>query len=353
VIANNSPEFADTWLLEPIPDPGRHADRPTGPGVVLLHAGTSHAEALLPDVHAIDLRQQPEELAAAYDLLHRYVFEYRTGLSLPLALLVDRDSRIRKIYAAVPPESTIKADLDKLRADESQVRRLAIPFPGKYYTEPSRNYFKLGIAFYWAGYARRALPYLEEALRADPGHWRALLALGEIHRELGNPDAALAAFERALSLQPNHAGAMVSVGILLLAKSDRPGARAMFSKALETDTHCAEAANQLGLLEVQSGDSERARQWFERAIEAQPDHPGALNNLGVLFAQKGQYDDAIAVFRYGIAKLPDDEPLHLNLARVYAMTGRRDTAIGILNELLERKPTSAAGRRLLEDLNGR
>ena len=71
----------------------------------------------------------------------------------------------------------------------------------------------------------------------------------------------------------------------------------------------------------------------------------------MLFAQKGQYDDSVAVFRYGIAKLPDDEPLHLNLARVYAMTGRRDTAIGILNELLDRKPASAAARRLLEDLN--
>jgi Tfp pilus assembly protein PilF len=354
VIAYNSPEFADTWLLEPIPDPGRHADRQTGPAVVLLHSGTPHREALLPDVRAIDLRQQPEELAAAYDLLHRYIFEYRTGLSLPLALLVDRDSRIRKIYAAVPPASTIRADVDKLRsADESQLRRLALPFPGKYYTEPSRNYFKLGIASYWAGYPRRALPYLEEALRANPGHWRASLALGEIHRELGNPDAALAAFQRALSLQPNHAGAMVSVGISLLAKGDRPGARAMFSRALEADTHCAEAANQLGLLEVQSGDSERARQWFERAIEAQPDHSGALNNLGVLFAQKGQYDDSVAVFRYGIAKLPDDEPLHLNLARVYAMMGRRDTAIGILNELLDRKPASAAVRRLLEDLNSR
>jgi len=35
------------------------------------------------------------------------------------------------------------------------------------------------------------------------------------------------------------------------------------------------------------------------------------------------------------------------------MTGRRDTAIGILNELLGRKPASAAVRRLLEDLSSR
>jgi tetratricopeptide (TPR) repeat protein len=336
IVARNQPEFADTWLLEPIPDPGRHA----GPAVVVLQAD--------------DLKKQPEEMAAAYELLHRYVFEFRTGLSLPLALLVDRESRVRKIYAAVPQQSTIEADLKTLRAAaDSTIRTLAFPFPGKYYTEPSRNYFKIGIAFYWAGYPRRALPFLDEALRADPGHWRALLALGEIHRELGDPDAALAAFQRALALQPNNASAMVSVGISLLAKNDRPGARALFSKALETDSRCAEAANQLGLLEVQSGDAAQARHWFERAIEAQPDHSGALNNLGVLFAQKGQYDDSVAVFRYGIAKLPDDEPLHLNLARVYVMTGRRDSAIGILNELLEQKPASAAARKFLGELNSR
>ena len=93
-----------------------------------------------------------------------------------------------------------------------------------------------------------------------------------------------------------------------------------------------------------------ALRWFERAIEAQPDHSGALNNLGVLFAQKGQYDDSVATFRYGLGKIPDDEPLHLNLARVYAMTGRRDDAVGVLNELLEKKPGSVAGRRFLEEL---
>jgi tetratricopeptide (TPR) repeat protein len=346
IVARNWPEFADTWLLEPIPDPGSHA----GPAIVLLHAGTSRAEAFPAGVVAVDLRKEPDDVVAAYALFHKYAFEYRSGLSLPLALLVDSETRVRKIYATIPTDTGMRADLDRLGT--AQTRRLALPFPGRYFTEPSRNYFKIGIAFYWAGYPQRALPYLEEALRATPDHWRAMLAQGEIQRELGNPDAALAAFRRALTLQPNHAGAMVSVGISLLAKDDRPGARAMFLKALEADPRSAEAANQLGLLEVRAGDASQARQWFERAIEAQPDHSGALNNLGVLFAQRGQYDDSIAVFRFGIERIPDDEPLHLNLARVYALTGRRETAIAILNELLERKPSSVPARKFLGELSG-
>ena len=45
-----------------------------------------------------------------------------------------------------------------------QSHALALPFPGKYYLNPRRNYFKLGAAFYWAGYPDRALPYLAETV---------------------------------------------------------------------------------------------------------------------------------------------------------------------------------------------
>jgi Tfp pilus assembly protein PilF len=346
----NEADFGDTWLLDPLPDPGLHS----GPAVVLLYAGKPPAAAAARDVQAIDLSGEPAEVGAAYALFRRYLFEYRTGLELPLALLVDRESKVRKIYATIPSDKAIRADLGILPGlSPAQNRLLALPFPGRYYTEPRRNYFKLGAAYYQAGYPRRALVYLEEALRAAPDNWRALLAMGEIHREIGETDAALEAFRRALSLQPTYAPAMVSMGIVLLAKGDGAGARGMFTQAIGADPLCADAANQLGLLGVRSGDTEEARRWFQRAIEAQPNHSGALNNLGVLFAQNGRFDDSIAVFRFGIERIPDDEPLYLNLARVYSMTGQRDSSIGVVNQLLERRPKSEAGRRLLMELTGR
>jgi hypothetical protein len=40
-------------------------------------------------------------------------------------------------------------------------QRRGLPFPGKYYTSPGRNYFRLGAAFYWAGHPEEALIYLD------------------------------------------------------------------------------------------------------------------------------------------------------------------------------------------------
>ena len=327
----NEAEFGDTWLIEPIPDPWAH----NGPAVVVIDESY--------------LRGEADELAAAYSLFRRYIFEYRPEFTLPFALLVDAGSRVHKIYSSLPSAAVKREDLEKLEAANVS----ALPFPGRYFTKPARNYFKLGVAFYWAGYPRRALPYLEEALRTRPENWRAMLALGEIHQQLGDLDASLASFRQALSVHSDYAPAMVSIGALLGRKNDESGARAMFSKAMQTDPHCADAANQLGLMAIRARNSDDARQWFQRAIEAQPDHSGALNNLGVLFAQTGRYDDSIAVFLFGIERLPDDEPLHLNLARVYAMAGQRDRAVEMLNGFVERNPKSALARKVLGDLSGR
>ncbi|MDE3198255.1 MAG: VCBS repeat-containing protein [Acidobacteriota bacterium] len=327
----NDAEFGDTWLIEPIPDPGGHR----GPAVVTI--GRDYLE------------REGGEVAAAYALFRRYIFEYRAGFSVPFAILVDDQGRAHKIYNSPPADSAARADLELLRQGTAS----PLPFPGRYYTKPARNYFRLGVAFYWAGYPRRALPYLEEALRAKPDNWRAMLALGEMHQQLGEFGDALASFRQALAVQPDYAPAMVSVGTLLLRANDESGAREMFTKALAADSQSADAANQLGLLAIRRRNSDEARTWFQRAIEAQPDHSGALNNLGVLFAQLGRYNDSIAVFQFGVERLPDDEPLNVNLARVYAMAGQSGRALETLNRYLERNPASALARKVAGDLEGR
>ncbi|HKD08311.1 MAG TPA: FG-GAP-like repeat-containing protein [Bryobacteraceae bacterium] len=327
----NEAEFSDTWLLEPIPDPGGHK----GPAVVTIDESW--------------LRAEGDEIAAAYALVRRYIFEYRAEFTVPFALLIDERGGVRKIYRAVPSDAVKRADLESLTAGTIS----ALPFPGRYFTKPARNYFKLGVAFYWAGYPRRALPYFEEALRSRPDNWRAMLALGEVHQQTGDVDASLKWFRDALSAHPGYPPAMVSIGILLLRKNDEGAARKMFANALELDPLSAEAANQLGLLAIRAHDTDGARQWFQRAIEAQPDHSGALNNLAVLFAQTGRYDESISVFRFGIDRLPDDEPLNVNLARVYAIAGQRDLAVDTLESYLERNPGSGLARKVLSDLVGR
>jgi len=344
----NDPEFGDTWLLDPVPTPDRRTVKGAA-GFVVLHA--SESPKMPPGVPAelIDLRIEKDDVAAAYSLFRRYLFEYRRDLSLPLVLLVDGEGRARKIYADIPPAAQMRSDL--ARIDRSHA--LALPFPGKYYLNPRRNYFKLGAAFYWAGYPERALPYLAETLRARPGNWKALQAMARIQLELGRDKEALASFQQLIDIKSDYPPAFVGAGEAYAKQDDQASARRMFQRAVALDPKCADAMNQLGLLAASANDLAGARRWFQQAIEAQQDHPGAINNLGVLYAKIGQPNDSIAAFRYGIKMNPDDEELYLNLARVYVTMGERDKARGVLNELMEQKPGNATATKALGELEAR
>jgi tetratricopeptide (TPR) repeat protein len=327
VTGKNDPEFGDTWLLEPVPTPDQ---RPKG--FLILTAES--------------LAKESPEVAATYSLFLRYLFEYRRDLALPVVLMIDSESRVRKVYFRIPSQAQMNGELD-------HVDPRALPFPGRYYLVPHRNYFKLGAAFYWAGYPDRALPYLAETMRTRPNNWKALQAMARIQLELGRHKDALASFQQVIAIKSDYPPAFVGAGEVYVKQDDRPNAQKMLQRALDLDPKCADAMNQLGLLAVNGNDLPNARQWFQKAIETEKDHPGAINNLAVLYAKMGQANDAIAAFRYGIKTNPDDDELYLNLARIYVMMSEREKARGVLGELLERKPNNAFATKALSELGAR
>jgi len=344
----NEPEFGDTWLLEPAPTPDRRTAKGAS-GFVVLHGADRPAVPAGVPAELVDLTVEKPDVAAAYSLFRRYLFEYRKDLSLPLVLLADGESRAHKVYADIPTAAQMRADLTRI--DRS--RELALPFPGKYYLNPRRNYFKLGAAFYWAGYPALALPYLAETLRTRPDNWKALLAMARIQLELGRDKDALASFQQVIDIKNDYPPAFVGAGEIYAKQGDRANAQPMFQRALALDAKCADAMNQLGVLAAGANDLPGARRWFQQAIEAQQDHPGAINNLGVLYAKMGQPNDSIAAFRYGIKTNPDDDELYLNLARIYVTIGEREKARAVLNALMEQKPGNATATKALRELEAK
>jgi tetratricopeptide (TPR) repeat protein len=347
VAALNQPDFASTWLLEPVPLP----DTRKGPGFLLLTSGGVPAVPSSLPFEVVDVTRASADLAAQYSILRRYLFELRTDLELPLLLLIDDRSRAHKIYADMPSGAILQADLTTLRAGRRS--ELALPFPGRYYTPPHRNYFKLGSAFYWAGYPDQAIPYLEETVRGAPENWKALLALAQIHYEAERWKQALAIYRQVLAIRPNHPRAMLGAGEASAKLNDLPAAENFLRKAVEFDPKDADAANQLGLVLTQQNRGAEAKKWFERAISIRRDHTGAINNLAVLYAELGQRNDAIAAFRYGIEIAPQDDQLYINLGRLYVQMGQRDKAREVMRELLTRKPGDPVATRALRELDSR
>jgi len=374
----NRPAFEETWLLLPVPIP----EQRRGPGFLLLTAGGAAALPAGIPGEVLDLSRQPPDVAAGYALFRRYLFDYRTELLLPMLILIDERGLAHKVYPNVPAEERLRADLQSLRDLDRQ--RLALPFPGRYYAPPNRNYFRLGSAFFWAGYPEQALVYLNETIRQQPDNGKAHLAMGFIHMEAvrdaparqhleraiqllpKSPDAwtylgrlemalhrhreALADFEQSLALDPNASYALMSAGQAHAALGDDTAAESLFRRALASDSRNADAANQLGLLLVRRNRLPEARQCFEQAIAVQRDHIWAINNLGVLYMQMQKVDDAISAFRFGIDVSPDEEISYINLARVYARAGDRVRAADTLRQLLTRRPDDSAASKALREL---
>ena len=380
VPVNNQLGLRDTWLLEPVPLPEKPA---SGVRLVVLADGQRIAPAQGIPAQVIDFTNQPDK-RRQYEVFRRYLFDWRTALSTPLAFLLNDDGHAVKVYAETPSEQQLRADLAQ---PATALMRLALPFEGSYVKQPRRDFFKFGAAFLGSGYPEQALPYLEQSLKHDPANARVLVLVGQIHLQAERLNAAEKAFRAALGTNPNNAeawsglaelfdsrGDLVqalasydkslaikpdSVRTLLNAgraadKSDRqPQAEAWYRKAWELSPRSPEAANGLGLALAKQGHAEEARKYFEQSIALRKDYAAAINNLGVLYLQQGNSDDAIAAFNYGIQMAPDEDILYLNLGRTYTRKGNNDKAREVMQKLLDRKPANTTALRALQELGSK
>lgn len=371
-----------TWLLDPVPLP---VSAPEG-FLVLTRGGLEDPPRGVPS-QVLDLEAEPPGRGQVFALLRRYLFDFRAGLRLPLVLLVDGDSRIRKVYPAMPGQRELDRDWRILQRPAASPVGLSLPFEGHYHGTPRRNHYQLGSAFLQAGHAALALPYLQAAANGPSGSHKAWLAVGQIQLQEGrleeaeasleaaramNPDSpqlwnnlgglamakddlriALESFHRALSLNPDLPYALVNAAQAHLRLGDPPAAERLLRRAVELDPTDADAASKLGLILAQSGRLGPARALFQQAIEHQRDHGEAINNLAVLYIQARQLDDAVAALRYGIDQVPDFAPFYMNLARIHADRGDFTTARDVVRRLLERQPDHEAAQRALLQMRGR
>lgn len=355
---DNEPRLHETWLQDPVPLP----EARKGPGLLVLDES---------------LGGNPE-MAAAYSLFRRYLFEYRAELELPFAMLLNRDGHAVKVYASVPSSEAVAADLQWLD------RPPALPYPGRALSHPRRDYFKLGAALLWSGYGEQALPYLERVLTEDPASTKTMALAAQVHREAGRlgqasrlldeairlnptmaeawnerggvalaekkPEEALEFFEQALVASPDLLYALLNAAQTAAQLGRVDGAEGFYRRARKAHPRSADAANGLGLLLAKAGRGREAEPLLRVAVSLDPGLASAWNNLAVLLLRERRNDEAIESLEQGIARSPSDEALYLNLGRIYVQTGRREEAIAVMRRLMAAKPDSAVAKKALTDL---
>ena len=223
------PSRIGTWLLSPIAAPSGK-----GPSVVTF----------APDVQA------PEDMAAVYNILYRYIFDWHRDLSLPSSFLIDDSGHIVKIYRGPVEPHEIEEDQRHIPRTAAERLQKALPFSGVAATyEYGRNHLTLGSVFFQRGYYDESAVYFEFALRDDPSSAEAQYGLGSVYLKKNQARKARESFEQAAKLSPAYP---------------------------ETKPN---AWNNLGLLDTQEGRTRDAVACFEEAVRLSPNHAIALLNL--------------------------------------------------------------------------
>ena len=135
--------------------------------------------------------------------------------------------------------------------------------------------------------------------------------LGEAHRRVGNPDAALRHFRKAARLRPDFAEAHGQAGEILRALGHGAEAARAYQAALILRPDLPHCLSGFGLLLAQEGDFRQAAAFFEGALRATPAgmiEARASNwaNLGSARLEMGEVPSGLEALAQAIACAPND-----------------------------------------------
>jgi len=179
-----------------------------------------------------------------------------------------------------------------------------------------------------------------------------LTALGNVAREMGDLDRALALHTEAMGLDetrdgplhPERARHLHNLGGILRRRGDTAGARTRYLEALALEDRALPTGaiergltrNSLGLLALESGALDDAERWFlaaEPMLGNGPERPMVLRNRASLALRRGAFPEAEALAREALSRdravFGDDHPRVTQDRRVLALalTGGRTRGV--------------------------
>jgi len=325
------------------------------------------------------------EVAGAYNILYRYLFDRHRDLSFPTSLLIDQSGSIVKLYQGTFTAEDILQDVASVPRTPEERMRKALPFPGTLYQDAfQRNAFTYGVAFFQHGfldeaaqsfkqviaakpsdpeayynlgtlYLRRNSPqearqYLEQAVNFRANYPEAWNNLGMLAAQQGNPEEAIRNFEQSLQLRPAYATALLNLGNVYRRQGNLDRSETFLKLALQSEPDNPEANYSMGMLAARRDQTETAEQYLGKALNLRPDYSDALNNLGVLLVQAQRYPEAEAKFEACIQAAPDFDQAYLNLARLYLVLKEKEKARSTLEDLLQKQPQHKMAQQMLQML---
>lgn len=233
---------------------------------------------------------------------------------------------------------------DPLRAVDLIGRAIAIE-PGK-----ALYHMNHGNVLRQVGQMDAALAAFDSAIAIAPDFTDAHILRGNILHALQQLEAAVASFDRALALRPHDLVVCFNRGNALRALGQLEAAVASFDQALAVDPQCAEAYVNRGLTQRELKQADAAMASFDRAIAIRPDFAEAYLNRGLTlqeFSTTPQgLDDAIRMLTQACQMLPDAPEQLMSLAKALAKAQRHVEAQAAAQRALAVDADDSSGARM-------
>jgi tetratricopeptide (TPR) repeat protein len=143
-----------------------------------------------------------------------------------------------------------------------------------------------------------ALPYVHEAISAEPERADAWTLLGILEQRAGRLGTADAAYREALRLHPDYVDAWTNLGNLRRDCGDRRGALIAFQHAMRLAPGDSVPVYNLGVALERFGDWAGALVAFEAAVECDPGHVDAHWNLALALLRHGRIDEGFREYEW-------------------------------------------------------
>jgi predicted O-linked N-acetylglucosamine transferase (SPINDLY family) len=150
-----------------------------------------------------------------------------------------------------------------------------------------------------------ALASYDRSLELKPDEAEAFYQRGNTLLKLKRPDDALASYDRALKLSPDYADALYNCGVALQSLKRPEEALAHYDRALQLKPDDAQALNNRGnaLLDLRRPDE--ALTSYDRALSLNPDYLEALHNRGLALLELKRPEDTMKSYSTLLELAPD------------------------------------------------
>jgi protein O-mannosyl-transferase len=180
--------------------------------------------------------------------------------------------------------------------------------------------------------------FYRTTLARNPAAWMAHNNLGNLLRQEGRLEEAIAHYEAALRARPDLVKVHNNLANCLRDLRRPREALEHFQRAIEMAPDYAEAHNNVGRLLRELGRQEEALHHLIKALGFSPEDADVRNNLGMVLRDLGRLPEAIGQFERAIRADPTSAPAHLNLALSFSIVGRTEEAMAHYHEARRLNP---------------